>query len=131
MFFIIKFIYPSINIGHPLTIGIVGRYKTDELPEYILNMIGDGLTQMSADGLPLPNLAESWQSGDNGKEWKDVKLYSGSSSARDLGEFASASRESLSGIGIDPNYFPVLWDKDIGAVVDELVPFLSKDKVER
>jgi len=68
---------------------------------------------------------------DNGREWKDVKLYSGSSSARDLGEFASASRESLSGIGIDPNYFPVLWDKDIGAVVDELVPFLSKDKVER
>ena len=70
MFFIIKFIYPSINIGHPLTIGIVGRYKTDELPEYILNMIGDGLTQMSADGLPLPNLAESWQSTDNGKVWK-------------------------------------------------------------
>ena len=68
---------------------------------------------------------------DNGREWKDVTLYSSSSVAKGLDEFTTADRKYLSGIGVDPNVFPKLWGKDLCPVVDFLVPFLSKDKVER
>lgn len=68
---------------------------------------------------------------DNGGEWKDVKLYSASSLTRNLDELAIVDRKYLFGIGVDPRTFPALWEKDLGAVVDELVPFLSKDKTEK
>ncbi|KKQ41602.1 MAG: Extracellular solute-binding protein [Microgenomates group bacterium GW2011_GWC1_37_8] len=69
LFFVIKFILPSINQGGTRKIGMVGRFTTNDLPEDILLLIGDGLTKMSDDGIPQPNLASSWETPDKGKTW--------------------------------------------------------------
>jgi len=50
-------------------IGITGRFTTTNLPIAILDMIGDGLTKLDATGNVEPNLAESWETPDNGKTW--------------------------------------------------------------
>ncbi len=68
---------------------------------------------------------------DNGREWKKVRLYPPSSSVRNLDELAIADRKYLFGIGVDPRIFPALWGKDLGTIVDELVPFLSRNKEEK
>ena len=50
-------------------IGIVGRYTVDKLPIEILNMIGNGLTQIDEKGDVSPNLASSWETPDKGITW--------------------------------------------------------------
>ena len=52
-----------------LSIGITGRYHTDNLPLFILNEISDGLTHINSDGTVEPGLASSWESPDRGKTW--------------------------------------------------------------
>ena len=50
-------------------IGITGRYSANTLPNYILEMIGDGLTGLDDKGNVIPNLASSWSTPDKGKTW--------------------------------------------------------------
>lgn len=49
--------------------GITGRYRTDNLPDFILKMAGDGLTKLNEEGVAEPALADSWETPDKGKTW--------------------------------------------------------------
>ncbi len=51
-------------------IGISGRYRTENLPRNILNSVSDGLTSIDKEGKPIPSLALSWESKDDGKVWE-------------------------------------------------------------
>jgi peptide/nickel transport system substrate-binding protein len=68
VFFIFRFAAPVFqrNIEK---IGVTGRYHTDSLPPFILQMISDGLTYVAESGTVEPNLAASWESPDKGKTW--------------------------------------------------------------
>lgn len=50
-------------------IGITGRYHTENLPSFILELIGQGLTSIEKDGTVAPDLAISWETPDKGKTW--------------------------------------------------------------
>jgi len=50
-------------------IGLVGRYRVEELPQDILHEIGDGLTILDRSYEPKNALADSWETLDNGKTW--------------------------------------------------------------
>jgi len=49
--------------------GLTGRYHTDNLPNFILESVGDGLTKVNETGIVEPNLAKSWETPDKGKTW--------------------------------------------------------------
>ncbi|KKR73455.1 MAG: ABC transporter, periplasmic binding protein [Candidatus Woesebacteria bacterium GW2011_GWA2_40_7] len=68
-FFILKLLLPLLMGEGIERIGITGRFTTTNLPIAILDMIGDGLTKLDATGNVEPNLAESWETPDNGKTW--------------------------------------------------------------
>ena len=63
------------NIGLPILsrgnerIGITGRYRADNLPDFIVNMLSDGLTQIDEWGAVIPALASSWETPDKGRTW--------------------------------------------------------------
>ena len=50
-------------------IGIIGRYRVENLPSSIVSMIGEGLTEIDGGGNVTPNLARSWETPDKGKTW--------------------------------------------------------------
>jgi peptide/nickel transport system substrate-binding protein len=52
------------------TIGIVGAYTEDGLPSEITDKLSSGLTKVAPDGTILPDLAQSWEVLDNGKEYR-------------------------------------------------------------
>ncbi len=68
-FFVLKFVIPSFLGETFVTIGVTGRYTAGTLPDYILEMIGDGLTKIDSAGNVDPNLAASWETPDKGKTW--------------------------------------------------------------
>jgi peptide/nickel transport system substrate-binding protein len=68
-FFVLRFVIPSFLGGTSVSIGITGRYTAGTLPDYILEMIGDGLTKIDSAGNVDPNLAASWETPDKGKTW--------------------------------------------------------------
>lgn len=51
------------------TIGIVGVYTADSLPPTILSKLSDGLTKISDNDTPIPDLATSWKIDDDGKKY--------------------------------------------------------------
>lgn len=51
-------------------IGMIGRYRFNELPMAILNQISDGITGISLDGTSTPNLAKSWEITDVGNTYE-------------------------------------------------------------
>jgi len=51
------------------TIGLVGRYTFDDIPNEIQNMISLGLTKVKEDGTAGPGLAREWQVEDEGKTY--------------------------------------------------------------
>lgn len=51
------------------TIGIVGPYTTDDLPQEILSKISKGLTKTEKDGSIKPDIAEKWKIAPNGKAY--------------------------------------------------------------
>ncbi|OGM15482.1 hypothetical protein A2V56_03815 [Candidatus Woesebacteria bacterium RBG_19FT_COMBO_42_9] len=69
VFTISSWIMPLVFGGEIERIGMVGRFRTETLPETILEGIGDGLTTMDEAGTVIPNLAQSWESPDKGKTW--------------------------------------------------------------
>lgn len=50
-------------------IGIVGRYPLDKLPSSILELAGEGLTDLNEDGSVRSGIASSWEAKDDGKTW--------------------------------------------------------------
>lgn len=55
--------------GQTRRIGIAGRFTTENLPDEILDMIGDGLTSLDEKGNVQPSLSEKWETADGGKSW--------------------------------------------------------------
>lgn len=68
-FFFFRFIGPSIWGAKVERIGVTGRFRSDTLPDFILEMIGNGLTKINQKGEVEPNLASSWETPDKGKTW--------------------------------------------------------------
>ena len=51
------------------TIGLVGRFRTSEIPLEIQNLISFGLAKLEIDGTPTPAIANDWKVEDNGKTY--------------------------------------------------------------
>ncbi len=51
------------------TIGLIGLFQQNDIPEVILKQVSIGLTQLDEQGLPYPGLAKSWQVSDEGRIW--------------------------------------------------------------
>lgn len=69
LFFLIGNILPRLLERKSETIGVQGRYHTNELPLNILNQISNGLTKINEKGEVVPDLAESWEQQEDGKIW--------------------------------------------------------------
>jgi len=71
-FFIYKvFNFPRENIER---IGLVGKFTVQELPYEIQRLVGGGLTKINPDGSVEPDMAESWEVKNDGKEyWFKIK----------------------------------------------------------
>jgi len=68
-FLLLSFLMPKYGGWQNSRIGITGRYSAGTLPNYILEMIGDGLTALDEKGNVIPSLASSWSTPDKGKTW--------------------------------------------------------------
>src|SRR4030042_1226441 len=68
-FFFLRYALPFLTESQSTRIGITGRYTLSTLPVSILNMIGNGLTKLDANGTVEPDLASSWETPDKGKTW--------------------------------------------------------------
>src|SRR3989344_2258294 len=67
-FLITNFGLPILQRGYE-RIGIAGRYRPENLPDFILNMLSDGLTRIDESGTVVPALATSWETPDKGRTW--------------------------------------------------------------
>jgi len=72
-FFILQFFLSTIIAKFPLiqkeTIGVVGAYPTENIPQFILSDVSRGLTSIDKRGVPHPDLADSWEIKDSGKTY--------------------------------------------------------------
>lgn len=64
-----EYFLPKIPVGKNETIGIVGAYKFENLPEYITKDISMGLTTLGFDGEPKPGIAGRWKIENDGKRY--------------------------------------------------------------
>ncbi len=48
-------------------VGIIGQYNSQSLPNLVKNILNSGLTKVGPSLVILPNLAEKWEVGENGK----------------------------------------------------------------
>lgn len=69
LFLVLRFIGPHLWGTNTEKMGLTGRYHTDNLPNFILESVGDGLTRVDETGIVEPNLAKSWETPDKGKTW--------------------------------------------------------------
>lgn len=69
IFVTLLFLTPYIRQPRLERIGITGRFYSDTLPDFILELLSDGLTKLDASGLVEPAIAESWETPDKGKTW--------------------------------------------------------------
>jgi peptide/nickel transport system substrate-binding protein len=69
IFLILSLLSPIFFGWNIVRIGISGRYNLNSLPNDILYLVGDGLTELDSTGDVKPNLAESWETPDKGKTW--------------------------------------------------------------
>src|SRR6185312_12342146 len=71
IFFLLKSSFPYIIAAFTgvskETIGVVGAYTLDSLPQSILDDISHGLTKVNPDGTISPDLATSWDIKNGGK----------------------------------------------------------------
>lgn len=70
------FFFLSLNILGPTIfskgserVGMVGRYRLDNLPNSILTYVSNGLTLINENGEISPAIASSWENKDGGKTW--------------------------------------------------------------
>jgi peptide/nickel transport system substrate-binding protein len=68
--FLSKYYSYIIPFTRTQTIGIVGAYTEDALPSEITDKLSSGLTTVSTDGTIKPALASSWDTLDNGREYR-------------------------------------------------------------
>ncbi|MDE2025210.1 MAG: ABC transporter substrate-binding protein [Patescibacteria group bacterium] len=72
-FFILQFFLSTIIAKFPLiekeTIGVVGAYTVDTLPDFIMEDVSQGLIKLDKHGNPQPGLASSWEVQDSGKTY--------------------------------------------------------------
>lgn len=52
------------------SIGVVGDFKVETLPRWLLDTISEGLTKNNEDGTVIPSLAVSWKVLDDGKRYE-------------------------------------------------------------
>lgn len=69
IFFFISVFIPYILKDSNKNIGLVGMFKTDEMPDLVNNMITEGLTKVNSAGELEPGIASLWESPDQGKTW--------------------------------------------------------------
>jgi peptide/nickel transport system substrate-binding protein len=69
VFFSVRFITPYFLNNTTEVVGISGRYDPNTLPPFILEMIGEGLTELDENEIPKPKLAMSWETTDAGSTW--------------------------------------------------------------
>lgn len=69
LFILLRLLGPALFAKKTVDIGIVGKYRTENLPISILSLIGDGLTKVDETGTVEPNLAASWETPDSGQTW--------------------------------------------------------------
>lgn len=73
LFFGLRYSYgtilPLLPIEQRVTIGIVGAYRLDSLPDDLLSYIALGLTSLDANGTVKPGIAHSWKIQDKGKKY--------------------------------------------------------------
>lgn len=67
LLFFSKSFFQRISIEQKSRIGIAGAYKIDTLPPIILSKLSRGLTTIAENGTPLPDIAASWQTQNEGK----------------------------------------------------------------
>ena len=70
LLFIGKYYSHIIPFSRAETIGLVGAYAQDSLPNEITEKISTGLTTVAPDGTIEPGLASSWDVLDNGKTYR-------------------------------------------------------------
>lgn len=75
-FAFMQVIMPNLFPAQREYVGYTGRYHVEDLPNSILENIGDGLTSTTETGEVIANLAESWEVSDSGKQW-EFKLKEG------------------------------------------------------
>ncbi len=63
------FIASKIPFSQSRDIGIVGSFRTDNLPSEVLDNISEGLTNVSEDGVVHPSAAKKWEIKDGGKTY--------------------------------------------------------------
>lgn len=72
-FFLLNMFLPYFTIRFPFvekeTIGMIGPYTLESLPQEILSKISKGLTRIEADGTVKPDIAEKWKIAPNGKAY--------------------------------------------------------------
>ncbi len=68
-FVVLQILGPTVFTRSTERIGITGRYRTDNLPDFIIEKVGDGLTKLDENGIAEPSLASSWETPDKGKTW--------------------------------------------------------------
>lgn len=73
IFFIFKISFGYFAAKLPFiekeTIGMVGPYTLDNLPDGILNMASQGLTKVQKDGTVIPGIVEKWKISGDGKAY--------------------------------------------------------------
>lgn len=88
IFFVLRFfsVYfaKKLPFTNKETIGVVGVYSPENLPDEIQRKLSRGLTSLTQDGTPIPDAASSWEIKDNGKMYvfhlkKDIRFNDGTS----------------------------------------------------
>lgn len=73
IFFLLNLFLPYFITRLPFvekeTIGMVGHYATDSLPQEILSKMSRGLTKIAKDGSVTPDAAQKWKIAPNGKAY--------------------------------------------------------------
>lgn len=69
IFLALRILGPSLLTRNTERIGLVGRYRVENLPDSVLTLIGNGLTKIKEDGTVAPDLAKSWETPDGGQTW--------------------------------------------------------------
>jgi peptide/nickel transport system substrate-binding protein len=70
LLFTAKYYSYIIPFSHTQTVGIVGAYSGDTLPQEITDKLSVGLTTVAQDGTVKPGLASSWDVMDKGKTYR-------------------------------------------------------------
>lgn len=69
IFFVLnRFGIPFLQRHHE-KVGITGRFRPNDLPDFILGALSEGLTRVDESGTVVPALATSWETPDKGKTW--------------------------------------------------------------